>query len=259
MNSTTNSREKENQYALPKLVKRILVLSIFARALTSYAQPDSCSAHAYFTVSTTDYKNLVITNYSKGNNLVYLWNFGDGTSSTAENPGTHVYASNEIHVISLKVTDVIKNCSAVFADTIIHADTTGKSCSATFSFTFNQHDYSFRANPSMDPNTTNYAWSFGDGSTSTLANPTHHYLNKGSYQACLTVTSTHDTTCLDTRCLYIVMDTLADTSAVCSAQFASWKIQDFTYVFEAAQNDCNYFWDLVMAPFLHKRKFSMFF
>lgn len=33
-----------------------------------------------------------------------------------------------------------------------------------------------------------YSWSFGDGSTSTLQNPTHTYQTQGNYTASLTVT-----------------------------------------------------------------------
>lgn len=48
----------------------------------------------------------------------------------------------------------------------------------------------FNSTSSYDPDGTlaAYLWEFGDGSTSTLPNPTHTYTSQGSYQAELTVT-----------------------------------------------------------------------
>ena len=37
-----------------------------------------------------------------------------------------------------------------------------------------------------------YNWSFGDGGTSTVANPTHTYANFGWYNACLVVSGTYN-------------------------------------------------------------------
>jgi len=45
--------------------------------------------------------------------------------------------------------------------------------------------------------TLSYSWDFGDGTVSTLANPTHLYSSIGNYMICLTVSSG---TCTDTYC-----------------------------------------------------------
>jgi PKD repeat protein len=198
---------------------------------------DSCMAHAYFTVATTDYKNLTITNHSSGSNLTYLWDFGDGATSTNPNPGTHTYSTTAAHSVYLQVTDVIKNCSSVFADTIRIP------CSGSFSFTHNQHDFNFTSDASMDPATTTYAWDFGDGGTSTLQNPSHHYINQGAYSACLTVTSTLDVNCSDNRCAYIG---ITDSTNICSAHFSFTNNQhDFNFTSDTFMNPATtvYAWD----------------
>jgi PKD repeat protein len=230
MESKTNSTRKNHRYTLSKLIN-ISVLLLFATATAAYAQPDSCSAHAYFTIATTDYKNLTITDHSSGSNLTYLWGFGDGMTSTNPNPGTHTYSTVGAHSVYLQVTDVIKNCSSVFADTIYMP------CSGNFSFTHNQHDFNFTSNSSMDPATTTYAWDFGDGSTSTLQNPSHHFADLVSSNVCLTVTSTLDPSCSDKQCAYVPINTN------CFADFHSRPVLDYTYSFEALQNDCDYLWD----------------
>ena len=51
---------------------------------------------------------------------------------------------------------------------------------------------------------TSYQWSFGDGSSSTAANPDHHYSQPGNYTVCLSVTAqvtnAPGTTCMDSFC-----------------------------------------------------------
>jgi PKD repeat protein len=236
MGSKTNATRRMQRYTLPQLVKTGLAFLLFTMVTNAFAQNDSCSAKAYFTLATTDHKNITITNYSSGSNLKYLWEFMDGTRSTDPNPGTHFYSDLAMHYIYLQVTDTIKNCSSSFLDTVLSP------CSAAFSFTSNQHDINF-INTSSGPGTTIFAWDFGDGSTSALANPSHHYINAGSYIACLTATSTLDTTCSDRRCISVVIQDSTSTNDSCSAQYAYYRPHGFTYMFYAMQNDRVYLWD----------------
>jgi PKD repeat protein len=236
MRSKTNTPKKEHRHSLSKLIKNASIVSLFAMATPGYAQVDSCMAYAYFTVATTDYKSLTITDHSFGGSLAYMWNFGDGTTSTAVNPGTHIYAGSGTHIITLQVTNAVGNCSSTYADTV------SVPCTAGFSWTGNQHDISFKASIAMDPATTNYAWNFGDGTTSTLANPSHHYVNQGAYNPCLTVTSTLDSNCSDTQCGYLYIKD-SDTTLTCSAAFKYYTYYAFAYSFRASQGDRNYLWD----------------
>jgi PKD repeat protein len=48
--------------------------------------------------------NTVIFNNTTANGVAYLWNFGDGTSSTAMNP-THIYATSGQWTVTLEVTN----------------------------------------------------------------------------------------------------------------------------------------------------------
>lgn len=50
----------------------------------------------------------------------------------------------------------------------------------------------------LTPGMVSRAWDFGDGSTSTLANPSHTYASPGAYQVCLT--ATHSFGCSRTVC-----------------------------------------------------------
>lgn len=74
-----------------------------------------------------------------------------------------------------------------------------------FADSINTGNY-YAYNYSWSTGTTSYLWDFGDGTTSTLANPIHQYLIPGQYIVCLTVTGTYTnalgvaTTCSNTYC-----------------------------------------------------------
>lgn len=122
--------------------------------------------------------------------LTYLWNFGDGNNSTQTNP-THNYTASGSYNVTLTVTSAngcVSQVSKVmngFSDKPI----------ANFSVApaqLCQGTNSVFTNSSTAPNSSiqSYNWSFGDGSNSTVANPTKLYTNPGSYNVTLIVTNT---------------------------------------------------------------------
>ncbi|MEM7040233.1 MAG: PKD domain-containing protein, partial [Bacteroidota bacterium] len=134
------------------------------------------------------------TNNSTGSGLTYLWDFGDGNTSNATNP-SHTYATNGSYTVTLFVFDV-NNC----LDTIIQpnlidvqdvvanfgAAPTNASCPPLL--------VSFTDSSQWDIQT--WQWDFGDGTGSTLQNPSHVYTQAGSYDVQLIVTN--DDGCTDT-------------------------------------------------------------
>ncbi|WP_163468075.1 PKD domain-containing protein, partial [Klebsiella michiganensis] len=55
--------------------------------------------------------NIAFTNQSVGTNNSYLWRFGDGTTSTQNNP-LHQYALAGTYTITLIVTDTV-SCNKI--------------------------------------------------------------------------------------------------------------------------------------------------
>jgi gliding motility-associated-like protein len=131
-----------------------------------------------------------------GTIISWEWDFGDGTTSTLPNP-VHVYSSAGNFSVTLRVknsfgctktftkTNYIKINNGVTADFSI---TSSNSCAYPVNIPF--------VNASTGTGTLSYQWSFGDGGTSTLQNPTHTYNNAGSYTIQLIVTN--NTGCSDT-------------------------------------------------------------
>jgi gliding motility-associated-like protein len=116
----------------------------------------------------------------------WLWNFGDGTSSTLQNP-LHNFPNPGPYTVSLTVTNSI-GCK----DTIIQNVTIDPPPVANFSSpgycpfsTVNFTDQSFSPNGPI----TNWEWNFGDGtSTSQLSNPNHIYSSTTGYTVALVIT-----------------------------------------------------------------------
>lgn len=132
--------------------------------------------------------NITIVNQSAGANS-YAWNFGDATTSSAQNPA-HTYSTPGNYVITLIVTGI-----AGCRDTIIHNVIINPLPSA--SFTVNPDNCTWSAQfTNTSQNATIYSWNFGDATTSTQTNPTHTYSTTGPFT--VTLTSSNSIGCTST-------------------------------------------------------------
>lgn len=124
-----------------------------------------------------------------GSIIAWDWNFGDGTRSTLKNPAK-TYAVTGFYSVSLTVTSstgckssagrnrYIRIVSGVKAD---FNNSVNGNCRPPFTANF--------SNQSAGPGSLTYAWDFGNGSTSTLRNPSSIYSATGTYPVRLTTTS----------------------------------------------------------------------
>lgn len=107
----------------------------------------------------------------------WLWDFGDGSTSTAQNP-LHVYAADGLYSVRLTTANNCGSSSAYERDYIgtgmppvprfIAEETVV--CEDTDPVSF--HDLT-------DGVVTGWLWEFGDGETSTAQNPVHYYHESG--------------------------------------------------------------------------------
>jgi len=109
-----------------------------------------------------------------------LWNFGDGNTSTLNNP-THSYSS--ANTFSVKLTTISdQGCKdSVNKNVYVYPLPVPNFTINDSTQCFNSHNFSFTDN-STAPTGTTYLWNFGDGATSTLKNPSHTYSVPGNYQ-----------------------------------------------------------------------------
>ncbi len=126
---------------------------------------------------TAEFKNLSLGGTD------WLWEFGDGDTSTLFEP-THTYAATGTYNVRLIAIDTStcnkRDTSAYFAITVFPIPT------AAFTWTPNppvENTITRFTNQSLGA--SRYLWDFGDGTSSTLVNPTHLYNATGIYKATL--------------------------------------------------------------------------
>jgi len=129
-------------------------------------------------------KNVTFANASTGIGLSYNWIFGDATSSVAINP-VKVYAADGNYTVRLIVTDVNGCTDTATKTNYIKVRTTKASFSVNDSLSSCTPFEVIFTNTSLY--STSATWIFGDGTTSTLAQPTHYYSTIGTYFARLAV------------------------------------------------------------------------
>lgn len=122
-----------------------------------------------------------------GDPLSYAWEFGDGDSSSTEDP-SHSYAVAGDYVVTLTVDDGIDQ--TVVTHTVGVSDPPGENSPPVGSFVWNcvDLDCSFDATATdADGDPLTYAWDFGDGGSSSAEDPSHSYTAGGDYLVTLTV------------------------------------------------------------------------
>ena len=127
---------------------------------------------------------VIFADTSSGTISTRSWDFGDSSTSTATS-GAKTYSTPGTYTMSLTVTGsggsstATKTISATAAAPV--ASFTASPTSGTVPLVV-----SFANNSTG--NVTSYSWSFGDGSSSTVQNPTHTYYTAGTYPVSLTAT-----------------------------------------------------------------------
>jgi gliding motility-associated-like protein len=123
-------------------------------------------------------------------NLFYTWSFGDGASSTTQNPN-HEYASGGSYVASLLVNTAF-GCTDTFVDSVYVVDVPVASFVASEECLTDSTVFTNQSTVAVGA--LSYQWHFGDGAQSTNENPKHLYANPGIYSVQLVVTSIYGIT-----------------------------------------------------------------
>ncbi len=161
----------------------------------NYIHFDPCIAPtASFTGSpTAGGTPLTVTfaDQSTGNPTSWLWDFGDGNTSTEQNP-THTYAAAGDYTVKLTATNDC-NSNVATQTNYIHVDPcTPPSAKFAASSTSGSAPLTVTFTDQSTGEPTSWLWNFGDGNTSTEQNPSHEYAAAGNYTVALTVTSACD-------------------------------------------------------------------
>lgn len=121
----------------------------------------------------------------------YSWSYGDGSPLSGAADPTHVYNASGTYPVVLAVSDSGGHLAHAFTNITVSGTSSPLSVTitATPSSGAPPLAVSFTSSPTGGTGSYSYAWTFGDGGTSTLANPSHTYTAAGTYPVVLTVTS----------------------------------------------------------------------
>ena len=122
------------------------------------------------------------TDSSTNNPVSWYWDFGDGDTSTLQNP-THQYTSNGVFDVKLIVENTfgLDSITQSIESHIIEGEigiSSPLSIGGPIEFEF------------IGSDVINFHWNFGDGDTSILESPSHTYLNALEYHVVLNVKNT---------------------------------------------------------------------
>ena len=120
----------------------------------------------------------------------YLWDFGDGSSSTEFQP-RHVFSgAQEYYTVSLTATNSLGCTATTTLNQYIHVVPPPMALfNVAPSTVISIPNYTFRFEDESTNNPTIWAWDFGDGTTSSLRNPSHTYPDTGKYVVTLRVSN----------------------------------------------------------------------
>ncbi len=130
--------------------------------------------------------------------ISYLWDFGDGTTSTESQP-IHEYPSDGVYSVQMTATlpdgCVVHACDVIFGSGF-PIDTFWYGCQAMFGVDVAYVDSSGTVNPlsvafyDLSIGTpVSWHWDFGDGATGTTPYVTHTYNQSGLYVVTLSITT----------------------------------------------------------------------
>lgn len=210
-------------------------------SMTNYIAVNSPATAAFSVSDTLVYlpsANVTFTNAS-GSATAYNWDFGDGNTSTQQNP-SHAYISTGYYTVMLVAIN--SQCGNDTAYALVHvqnplpvagfnADQTTVCEGTNVQFT------------SSSSNATNYSWAFAGGtpSSSTQQNPSVLYSNAGTYSVQLVATGSggSDTLLMQN---YITVDpaALAQFSTNDTLVFLPSAFVTFT---NTSSNATSYLWD----------------
>jgi len=128
--------------------------------------------------------SVTFADASTGSPASWSWNFGDGNTSTLENP-TNTYVNDGTYSVTLTETNSIgTNATTMTGYIVVGAAAPVASFSATPMSGAAPLMVQFSDSSTNTP--ISWTWSFGDGSSSSVQNPVYTYSTAGTYTVTLT-------------------------------------------------------------------------
>jgi PKD repeat protein len=194
----------------------------------------SPACDAAFTPHTDPFNPMTIhfEDQSSGQITLWQWSFGDGATTTIQNP-VHTYAAGGTYFVCLTVSssDSANICHDVLCLAItIHEPGT---CVADYQFTIDPFDLlKAQFTDHSSGNINGWHWDFGDGSVSNERNPSHIFPSFGKFRVCLLAYNVDSVSeCNDVKCDSVEVIPAPFCHAMFTSQLDSLNAVPNTFIF----------------------------
>ena len=212
--STSTAQNPSHTYSVPGVYTVILTATNSygsdTEAKTAFVTVNGNPPVAAFTGSPTSGTvplSVSFTDQSTNIPTSWSWTFGDGGTSTAQHP-IHEYTTAGTFTVTLTVSNAWGSDGETKTGyvTVTQAGQTPPDAQFIGTPTTGSKPLTVQFTDQSTGNPTSWSWTFGDGGTSSLQNPSHTYSRKGSFTVTLTATNANGSDSL-TRSKYIVVTT----------------------------------------------------
>ncbi len=139
---------------------------------------------------------VLFTDTSTDQPTSWSWSFGDGGISILQNP-IHTYTTAGVYMVNLNATNGYDGWIDAPSESITVYSLPAVSFTASPLTGPSGTSVLFKDQSTGFPSPASWYWDFGDGYTSTQQNPSHQYVNVGSYNVSHSATSAQGTTWLN--------------------------------------------------------------
>lgn len=143
----------------------------------------------FYATPTAGFASLVVafTDASSGKTNSWFWDFGDGTTSMERHP-SHFYALPGTYTVALTVAGEGGSNTKTASSYISVRASEGPTANFTATPVSGIGPLPVTFTDTSTGSITSWVWDFGDGSSSSIQNPSHIYKEPGTYSVSLTVT-----------------------------------------------------------------------
>ncbi|NMB78558.1 MAG: PKD domain-containing protein, partial [Methanomicrobiales archaeon] len=139
--------------------------------------------------------SVQFTDTSSNTPAAWSWNFGDGSTSTVQNP-LHIYNTTGTYTVSLTVTNAggsntVTQSNYISVSPVTPTPTMIPVAALSANRTAGETPMGVQFYDRSTGTPTAWLWDFGDGSTSTSRNPVHTFTTAGNFTINLTATNAY--------------------------------------------------------------------
>jgi PKD repeat protein len=219
-------------------------IRIYNRAITNdeifaLYKENTCTAADFSYTQDTVSKSISFKDKTIGKNLKWYWDYGNGESSTLQNPQNYKFPIGGVYPVCLTVRDSIQGCQNRMCYDIKANNVAD--CRTKFYFSTDGSTTKVQFDGKSLNTANSYYWSFGNGDYSTVSNPIYTYPTIGNFKVCLATRDNVIPGCQSRFC-----DVVHAGSVDCKAKFTALPdavSQGVNFSDESEGNTTAWYWD----------------